>query len=76
MDFVELIRDFGVGKKFKHDNDSFVDRINHRYTVVVICCFCLLVSASQYGGNPIACWFILNILFFYQENYDFSSFIS
>ena len=56
MEFVEAVRGFGLGKKSTRNDDSFVDRLNRKYTVAIICCFCLVVTLSQYGGSPINCW--------------------
>ena len=58
MEFVNSIRSFGLGKTNKHKDDSFVDRLNHKYTVFIVVSFCLVVAYGQYGGSPINCWFI------------------
>ena len=57
MDFVNTLRAFGLGKNNTHKDDSFVDRLNHKYTVFIVCSFCLVVAYGQYGGSPINCWF-------------------
>ncbi len=52
MDFVSAARALGVSKRTsEHNDDSFVDRLNHKYTVVIIVLFTLVISASQYCGN-------------------------
>lgn len=56
MEFVSTIRAFGLGKSNHHKDDSFVDRLNHKYTVFIVCSFCLVVAYGQYGGSPINCW--------------------
>jgi hypothetical protein len=57
MEFISAVRGLGLGKKRgKHNDDLFVDRLNHKYTVVIIVLFCMVVTLSQYGGNPINCW--------------------
>lgn len=38
------------------NDDDLVDRLNHRYTVLVLVIFTVLVSTTQYVGNPIHCW--------------------
>ena len=40
------------GKK----DDDFVDRVNSRYTVIVLVVFAIVVSMHQYVGTPITCW--------------------
>lgn len=57
MDIVGLLRGFGVARKHsKHNDDLFVDRLNHKYTVVIILTFTVVVTATQYFGHPIHCW--------------------
>lgn len=58
MDFVNLVRGFDSlkNKRSKHNDDLFIDRLNHRYTVVIIIIFAAVVTLSQYGGKPIKCW--------------------
>ena len=57
MDFIGAIRGLGVTSKRKlHNDDLFVDRLNHRYTVAMIVVFAIVVTASQYSGRPINCW--------------------
>ena len=41
--------------KERHDDD-FVDRLNHRYTVLIIVVFAIAVTTVQYIGKPITCW--------------------
>lgn len=57
MDLISVVRDLGVSRKHsKHNDDVFVDRLNHRYTVAILVIFCVVVTASQYFGAPIQCW--------------------
>jgi hypothetical protein len=52
MDFVSAARALGISKRTnEHNDDSFVDRLNHKYTVVIIVLFTIVISASQYCGN-------------------------
>lgn len=37
-------------------NDDWVDRINHVWTVYLDIIFAVIVSTSQFVGNPIHCW--------------------
>lgn len=39
----------------KHDDD-IVDRYNHRYTVMFLALFILVIATKQYYGEPIVCW--------------------
>ncbi len=36
--------------------DTFVDRVNCRYTPMLLLVFALLVTTKNYVGEPIACW--------------------
>ena len=36
----------------KHDDD-IVDRYNHRYTVMILSIFILVIATKQYFGEPI-----------------------
>ncbi|CAF1177900.1 unnamed protein product [Rotaria sp. Silwood1] len=38
------------------DDDSYVDRLNHRYTTTLCVVFAILVTTKQYAGDPIDCW--------------------
>ncbi|CAF1662401.1 unnamed protein product [Adineta ricciae] len=44
-----------VGQLHKTDDD-LTDRLNHRYTVVLLVIFITFISAKQFVGNPISCW--------------------
>ncbi|KAL5006164.1 hypothetical protein ScPMuIL_017322 [Solemya velum] len=39
-----------------NDDDDWVDRMNHVYTVVLLCIFAIFVGGGQYVGDPINCW--------------------
>jgi hypothetical protein len=48
-----------VFKKIGHEqtqDDDFADRLSHRYTVIVLIIFCILVGSTQFVGAPITCW--------------------
>ena len=51
--FIEVFKK--IGGEHTHDDD-FADRLSHRYTVVLLLIFCILVGSSQFVGNPIQCW--------------------
>lgn len=36
--------------------DSFVDRLNCRYTVMLLAAFSLLITTKHYVKDPINCW--------------------
>ena len=36
--------------------DSFTDRLNCRYTTLVLGIFAILVTTKHYVGDPISCW--------------------
>jgi hypothetical protein len=47
MEIVNLVRGLGVSHKYsKHNDDLFVDRLNHKYTVTIIIIFTIVVTAS------------------------------
>ena len=39
----------------EHDDDA-VDRLSHRYSVLVLVTFAVVLSLQQYVGKPITCW--------------------
>ncbi|XP_045161268.2 innexin unc-9-like [Mercenaria mercenaria] len=39
-----------------NNDDDWVDRLNHIYTVVILAVFSVFVAGSSYVGEPIACW--------------------
>jgi hypothetical protein len=56
-DFLELAKKVGGGKHHSARNDDvFIDRLNHRYTVSMIIVFAAIVTTQQYFGSPITCW--------------------
>jgi hypothetical protein len=64
-DFLDLAKKVGAGKHHSaHNDDVFIDRLNHRYTVTMIVVFAGIVTTQQYFGNPITCW-VKNLIFNY-----------
>ena len=55
MDLIGAVKNLAA-KRHVHNDDLFVDRLNHRYTVGIIVLFAVVVTASQYSGKPINCW--------------------
>lgn len=45
-----------VTKANKRNDDDLIDRLHHQYTVTLLVLFAVLVSTTQYVGNPIHCW--------------------
>lgn len=45
-----------VAKVNIRNDDDLLDRLNHRYTVIFLVIFTVIVSTTQYVGNPIHCW--------------------
>ena len=46
----------GIPKSTVRNDDDVVDRISYRYTVAMFILFSIVVSTSQYVGDPINCW--------------------
>ena len=55
MDLVGAVKGLAAKRSVRND-DLFVDRLNHKYTVAIIVFFAVVVTASQYSGKPINCW--------------------
>lgn len=57
MDLLDQLRDLSVSRRRSlRDDDFFIDRLHHRYTVAILVLFCVIVTAHQYAGEPINCW--------------------
>lgn len=46
----------GIAKVNVRNDDDIIDRLHHRYTVVFLVIFTVVVSTTQYVGDPIHCW--------------------
>ena len=51
-----LIAYTGGGDSQTGGGDSFVDRLNCRYTVILLSLFAIMVTTKHYAGEPIECW--------------------
>ncbi|KAH3750315.1 hypothetical protein DPMN_184835 [Dreissena polymorpha] len=48
---------FGTIRKFFNPTaDDWIDKLNHKYTTVLVLMFATIVSTSQFVGDPIHCW--------------------
>ena len=57
MDILNFATKLNAGKHHSVNNDDvFIDRLNHRYTVAMILVFAAIVTTQQYFGSPITCW--------------------
>ncbi|CAF3221402.1 unnamed protein product [Rotaria socialis] len=57
MDILSFATKLSAGKHHSIQNDDvFIDRLNHRYTVTMILVFAAIVTTQQYFGSPITCW--------------------
>lgn len=57
MDILDFAKKLSAGKHHSARNDDvFIDRLNHRYTVTMIIIFAAIVTTQQYFGSPITCW--------------------
>jgi len=45
-----------IVKSNVRNDDDLSDRLSHRYTVILLVVFAVIVSATQYVGSPIHCW--------------------
>lgn len=56
-DILGIATRLSAGKHHSIRNDDvFIDRLNHRYTVTMILVFAGIVTTQQYFGSPITCW--------------------
>jgi len=46
----------GIPQSTSRNDDDIIDRISYRYTVAMFILFSIIVSTSQYVGDPINCW--------------------
>jgi hypothetical protein len=57
MDILSFATKLNAGKHHSIKNDDvFIDRLNHRYTVTMILVFASIITTQQYFGSPITCW--------------------
>lgn len=57
MSIRDILSSWAVWSKLAgNEDDDFVDRLNHIYTVVILVIFALFVGGNACVGDPIACW--------------------
>jgi hypothetical protein len=57
MDILGIATKLNAGKHHSvHNDDVFIDRLNHKYTVSMILVFAAIITTQQYFGSPISCW--------------------
>lgn len=57
MDFIKLTEIISTSHlRTYRDDDLFIDRMSHRYSVVIFTTFAVLVTTKAYIGDPIDCW--------------------
>ena len=57
MDILNFATKLKAGQHHSILNDDvFIDRLNHRYTVTMILVFAAIITTQQYFGSPIQCW--------------------
>jgi hypothetical protein len=57
MDLLDTVKNLSVSKRRSlRDDDFFIDRLHHRYTVAALVLFCAVLTTNQYAGEPINCW--------------------
>jgi hypothetical protein len=57
MEVIEALRSLSISNPHSmHDDDFFIDRLHHRYTVALMVMFAIFVTTNQYAGEPITCW--------------------
>ena len=58
-----IISEDRYGRKLNHyENDDFIDRLNSRYTVMVLVMCIFIITGKTYVGDQINCWAPGNIL--------------
>jgi hypothetical protein len=52
-----IISEDRYGRKVNHfEDDDFVDRLNNRYTVLVLIMCIFIITGKSYVGDAINCW--------------------
>jgi hypothetical protein len=74
MDILGFATKLNAGKHHSVSNDDvFIDRLNHKYTVTMLLVFAAIVTTNQYFGSPISCWvkylIYLSLLIFFVSRY-------
>jgi hypothetical protein len=72
MDILGIATKLNAGKHHSVNNDDvFIDRLNHKYTVTMILVFAAIITTQQYFGSPITCWVRTFVLFRFSFEYLF-----
>ena len=56
MDRIILSEERYGSKRNHFEDDDFVDRLNNRYTVMVLILCIFIITGKAYVGSPINCW--------------------
>lgn len=57
MDFFKTISCLSASHlRLARNDDSYVDRLSHKFTVTICIVFAIIVTIKQYAGDPIDCW--------------------
>ena len=57
-------------------NDDWIDRMSHVYTTILLIIFAVVVSTSQFVGNPIHCWHPAEFKGWYEKYAEYYCWIS
>ena len=69
MDFIKISEVLSTSHLRNYrDDDLWIDRLSHRYSVVLFCVFAVLVTSKAYIGNPIGSYFLIFHLFICRSN--------
>src|SRR5579883_2953117 len=52
----ETIQNFLISQDRSNSCDDFVDRLNRKYTVILLVIFVTVLNSKQYIGEPLSCF--------------------
>ncbi|CAF1349697.1 unnamed protein product [Rotaria sordida] len=71
MDTSDAAKKIDAQKHHSAQNDDvFIDRLNHRYTVTMLLVFATIVTTQQYYMAPIKCWVPAHFKEYYEKYAD------